>query len=69
MTVNSGKEGFTTVGTLERAANAFAKAYVQKNGSTEDRVKAGITAANKVIYQDRNWKVNRGDKVEEQRVN
>jgi hypothetical protein len=70
VTVNSGKsDGLTTVGTLERAANAFAKAYVQSKGSTEDRVKAGIAAANKVIYEDRNRQVNRGDKVEERRVN
>jgi hypothetical protein len=69
VTVNSGKDGLTTVGTLERAANAFVRAYVQAKGSTDDRVKAGVRAANNVIYQDRNRRSNRGDKVEEQRVN
>ena len=69
VTINGGKDGLTTVGTLERAANAFAKAYVQTKGSTQDRVRAGVQAANNVIYQDRNQRSNRGDRVEEQRVN
>jgi hypothetical protein len=68
VTVNSGKEGLTTVGTLERVANAFTKAYVQAKGSTEDRVKAGVDAANKVILEDKKWKVNQGDRVESRSV-
>jgi hypothetical protein len=69
VTVNSGKEGLTTVGTLERAANAFVKAYVQTKGSTQDKVNAGIAAGNAVIRKDSGRPVNRGDKVEERPIN
>jgi RHS repeat-associated protein len=69
VTVSGGRDGYTTVGTLERAANAFVKAYAKSKGSTEKRVKAGIAAANRVIREDRKRRINRGDRVESTRVN
>jgi hypothetical protein len=68
VTVNSGKEGRTTVGTLERAAAAFVRSYVQG--------KDGIRAAQNAIKQDANVedkkrkeKPNAGDTVERRTVN
>jgi len=35
VTIRSGKDGYTTVGTLEKAANAFIKAYLGAKGNTK----------------------------------
>jgi hypothetical protein len=66
--LDSGKDGLTAMGTLEKAASAFAKAYVSTKGSTQDRVKAGVKAAQDAIKADRDleWqkkKINRDDRV------
>jgi RHS repeat-associated protein len=66
--VDSGKDGLTSMGTLEKAGAAFAKAYVATKGSTKDKVNAGLKAANKVIKEDkkvefRGKRINEGDRV------
>jgi hypothetical protein len=43
------KSGGTSMPVLEKAAEAFAKAYSTKGGSLEAKVDAGIQAANKVF--------------------
>jgi RHS repeat-associated protein len=68
VTVKGGKDGVTSVGALEKAAEAFAKAYVAKKGSVEDKVKAGVKAAQKAIDSEKDaefkgQKINKGDKV------
>jgi len=66
VTVDSGEDGYTAVGTLENAAKAFVQAYASTKGTTEAKVAAGTAAANKIIEADRNRKFGHnhvGDKV------
>lgn len=58
--VNSGSDGLTAVGTLEKAANAFVKTYVTNNGSVADAAKS----ANRVINEKVEGNINEKDKVE-----
>ncbi|HYL98309.1 MAG TPA: hypothetical protein VEZ90_05090, partial [Blastocatellia bacterium] len=62
VTINSGTDGYTAVGTLEKAAYAFAKAYSDTRGTTQERVQAGVRAANKIIRNDQNVRAD-GKKV------
>ena len=36
---------------------------------SEDKIKAGVAAGNRVLQEDRSRKINEGDKVESRRVN
>lgn len=48
VTVNSGADGVTLIGTIEEALNAFAKAYIDTNGDTD----AATKAANEILRRD-----------------
>ncbi|HYM01280.1 MAG TPA: hypothetical protein VEZ90_20135 [Blastocatellia bacterium] len=60
--VDSGKEGNSALGTLEKAANAFVKAYAKTKGSKQDKTLAGIAAAQRV-FDSSGVPIDRGDKV------
>jgi RHS repeat-associated protein len=64
VTVNSGKDGYTAVGTLEKAAKAFVDIYVSTNGD----LKKATKAFNEVLKADKerkykDTKINEGDKA------
>lgn len=69
MTANGGQDGETAVGTLEKAAYAFTRTYVNNNGN----IGRAVNAANNALHQDRNLGVtdpkkkysnNDGDRIE-----
>lgn len=62
VTVSSGRDGYTALGTLEKAAGAFVKAYTDAKGSTQDRMAAGIKAAQKVLDASK-VKIDGGDTI------
>ncbi|MBX3279789.1 MAG: RHS repeat-associated core domain-containing protein, partial [Acidobacteria bacterium] len=63
VTINSGPEGLTNLGTLEKAAEAFARAYAQAQGTIKDKVEAGRRAAQAVIDKSLDREIDRGDRI------
>jgi hypothetical protein len=57
--VDGGKDGFTSVGTLEKAAAAFVKTYVTTNGDIDKATKAA-----QQVIDDSAVEMDKGDKVE-----
>jgi hypothetical protein len=53
LAIEGGKDGYTNVGTLEKAANAFINAYTQAKGSARERWEAGAKAAQGAIDTSR----------------
>jgi hypothetical protein len=68
VTVNSGPDGETNMGTVEKAAAAFAKTYATTKGDYLAKATAAAAAANKVIAKSqKKIKNNRGDHVDSPR--
>jgi hypothetical protein len=68
--VYGGRDGYTSLGTLEKAAAAFVKTYVATKGD----VRKATAAANEIIINDADFvakgkKINKGDAAEAKRVN
>lgn len=62
VTVDGGVDGGSGIGTLEKAANAFVKAYAQTKGSIAQKAEAGRVAAQNVFDRSR-VEMDRGDKI------
>jgi RHS repeat-associated protein len=66
ITVNGGRDGASSLGTLEKAANAFVKVYASTKGTIEEKAMAGAIAAQKVFDRSR-AETDQGDRIVPQR--
>lgn len=67
ITVNGTKDGASAVGTLEKAANAFARVYASTKGDINAKVAAGVAAAQNVFNRSR-VPTDEGDKIKKERM-
>lgn len=68
VTINSGRDGFTSAKTIEKAAATFTKVYLETQGDIKTKATAAANAANEVVKGSKQT-ADIGDRVQSETIN